>query len=85
MTTDTKTGTPLFGPNLHRGSPLCIRDTYSLLCRELDRKQGMVDDLKQLAEDNYGLTPEDCDLLTQTVADRDNMRAALTALRSLFA
>lgn len=76
----------LFGPNdLHRGSPLCVRDTYALLRRELDRKQGMVDDLKQIAEDNFGLTPEDCTLLTQTVADRDHLRAALTALRGLFA
>lgn len=75
-----------FGPNdLHRGSPLCVRDTYALLCRELDRKQGMVDDLKQLADDNHGLTPEDCDLLTQAVSDRDHLRAALTALRGLFA
>lgn len=76
----------LFGPNdLHRGSPLCVRDTYALLRRELDRKQGMIDDLHQIANDNFGMTPEDCDLLTQTVADRDNLRVALAAMRSLFA
>lgn len=75
-----------FGPNdLHRGSPLCVRQTYEMFCRELDRKQGMIDDLHQIANDNFGMTPEDCDLLTQTVADRDNLRAALTAMRSLFA
>jgi hypothetical protein len=75
-----------FGPNdLHRGSPLCVRDAYALLLRELDRKQGMIDDLKQLAEINYGLTPEDCELLTATVCDRDSLKLALGALRDLFA
>jgi hypothetical protein len=74
-----------FGPNdLHRGSPLCVRQTYEMFCSELDRKQGMIDDLHQIANDNFGMTPEDCDLLTQTVSDRDNLRAALTAMRSLF-
>lgn len=75
-----------FGPNdLHLGSPFCIVEAYALLCRELDRKQGMIDDLHQYANDNFGMTPEDCDLLTDSVADRDNIKAALTAMRSLFA
>lgn len=70
---------------LHRGSPACVRETYALLCRELTRKQGMVDDLHQFANDNHGMTPEDCDLLGATVRDRDAIKQALDALKTLFA
>lgn len=69
---------------LRRGAPRCVHETYALLCRELSRKQGMVEDLNRLAVDNYGLTPEDCDLLRATVRDRDAMKHALAALEILF-
>lgn len=69
---------------LHRGSPRCVRDTYALLCRELTRKQGMVDDLKQIAEDNFGLSPEDCALLESAVRDRDAILQALDGIKTLF-
>lgn len=77
---------PLFGQDdLHLGAPFCIVEAYALMCRELDRKQGMIEDLHQYANDNCGMGPEDCELLMQTVADRDNLKVALTAMRALFA
>lgn len=69
---------------LHRGSPSCVRQTCALLCRELTRKQGMIEDLHKLAADNFGMPPEDCDLLMSTVRDRDAIQAALAALKTLF-
>ena len=44
----------------------------------------MIEDLHQLANDNFGMTPEDCDLLTTAVRDRDAMLAALAALKIIF-
>lgn len=66
------------------GTPACVEETYRLLGRELDRKQGMIEDLHQLAHDNYGMTPEDCDLLVVTCTDRDNLGLARKALFALF-
>jgi hypothetical protein len=70
---------------LPHGAPLCVRDTYALLLKELDRKRGMIQDLNQYAQTNYGLSPEDCRLLEQTVVDRDDIETALAVLRNLFA
>lgn len=44
----------------------------------------MIDDLKDMAEKNYGLDPEDCCLLEQSVFDRDNIVLTLTAVRRIF-
>jgi hypothetical protein len=69
---------------LHLGAPACVRDTYALLCRELTRKQGMIEDLHELANANFGMTPEDCDTLVVTVRDRDAIKQGLAALETLF-
>lgn len=71
--------------DLHLRATSCVQDSYAFLCRELDRKQGMIDDLKQIAVDHHGLTREDELTLIQSVKDRDNLRQALAALRSLYA
>ena len=70
--------------DIHRGAPHHIKQTYSSLIRELDRKQSMIDDLERLANDNDGLCDEDCALLACTVEDRDHVKNCLTSLKALF-
>lgn len=64
--------------------PDYVKEAFRFLVRELDRKQGMIDDLKQIAETSFGLTPEDCVLLEQTVRDRDHLKTATDALAAYF-
>ena len=64
--------------------PDYLKEAFRYLCRELDRQQGMIDDLHQLANDNFGMTPEDCDRLCQCVSDRDNLKAATEAIAAVF-
>ncbi len=75
---------PFTPDDLRLGCPRHVLQTYAMFCRELDRKRGMIHDLNQLAEDNCGLSPEDCSLLTDSVVDRNNFLAALTAMRELY-
>ncbi len=58
--------------------------TFKLLLRELDRKQGMIDDLHQMADEFCGLDPEDCRMLTAAVHDRNAIEKALEAMGFLF-
>jgi hypothetical protein len=64
--------------------PDCLKEAFRYLCRELDRTQGMIDDLHEIANKNYGMTPEDCDHLCQCVRDRDNLKAATEAIAAVF-
>lgn len=64
--------------------PDYLKEAFRYLCRELARKQGMIDDLNKIANDNFGMTPEDCDMLTQAVRDRDHLKAATEAIAAMF-
>ena len=65
-------------------APDYVVEAFRFLVRELDRKQGMIDELKQYAETGFGLSPEDCELLEQTVTDRDHLKTATDALAAYF-
>jgi hypothetical protein len=64
--------------------PEYLKEAFRYLCRELERKQGMIDDLHKIANDSFGLSPEDCALLTQAVRDRDNLKVATEAIACVF-
>ena len=68
----------------HGSAPDYVVEAFRFLVLELDRKQGMIDDLKQYAETGFGLNPEDCELLEQTVTDRDHLKTATDALAAYF-
>lgn len=65
-------------------APDHIKETLRFLVQELDRKQGMIDDLHKIANEQFGMSHEDCDLLQQCVTDRDNLKAATDAMAAYF-
>ncbi len=69
---------------LHPGAPHCVRDTYAIFLSEIDRKDGMIEDLNAIAVQNFGLSNTDCRLLEESVKDRDNLRAAVKAIGKLY-
>ena len=44
------------------GAPACVHETYGLLISELDRKQGMITDLHEMSDKNFGLSATDSHL-----------------------
>jgi hypothetical protein len=64
--------------------PDCVNQTVRRFERELDLRQGMIADLHQLALQNHGMDPEDCDSLVRHVRDRDDLKTALECIERIF-
>lgn len=67
-----------------KSGPDYLKEAFRYLCRELDRQQGMIEDLNTFAITDFGLSQEDCDLLGQCVSDRDNLKKATEAIAAVF-
>ncbi len=77
--TVTKGQPPFEAKDLWLIAPACVQDTYTHLCHELAKKQGIIDTLS-----NPGLAPDEVVQLERATRDRDAIVQALGGLRTLY-
>lgn len=69
---------------LKASMPPCVREIVLQFEREIERKECMIADLNQIAEDNFGLSPDDCFALVRHCRDRNELRAVIEAIERIF-